>query len=536
MSTLVTFREAGFSVTTVAEAEGPVRLHLLPDPTRALERGEVVKRNVYRAAGRADVPGLGSLLLKVHRPKGFADVLRAAVRGSRARAEWRAARYLRGAGIPTPEPLFVGERRRGLLLEQAATAVRFLSRRETFAPALLAQPRDKARALLVRASRLVRAMHDRGIAHGDLHSGNVLVGPGPGDRSDLHVIDLHKVRVGCRVSRRRREENLSQWLHSLRDVVGPGGRLRAVLAYLGGDAGAASARAEARALLARLLPRIARRERVRIRSRSRRCVEEGTQFTKDVGAGRGWRRKDLSVAVIDRVLADHDRALATKSAAIAKDGRKSRVTRHGAAVVKETIAPGLLGRLRFLAFPARLRAGYENAHRMSVRGVGVAAPLAFVRRDGRVFTLYEDLSALPRLDHRVRAALKTREWSRTRLREAIEASADLGARMHRRGVWHGDWKGCNWLVEERGLKIGYRMIDTDRVRFLARVGRSRRLRNLAQLAASIPVVVSRTDRLRWFRRYARGTDLEGRAAERAAARDVGTLLAAKTVVVDEPIE
>jgi hypothetical protein len=62
------------------------------------------------------------------------------------------------------------------------------------------------------------------------------------------------------------------------------------------------------------------------------------------------------------------------------------------------------------------------------------------------------------------------------------------------------------------------------------------MRNLAQLAASIPVVVSRTDRLRWWRRYAERSGLSGREASRRAARDVAALLAEKTVVVDEPIE
>jgi tRNA A-37 threonylcarbamoyl transferase component Bud32 len=530
--TAVTFREAGWRVTAAASAEGPVRRRLLPDPAAALDAGVVVKRNVYRAAARAEVPGLGTVVLKVHRPKGLADVLRAALRRSRARAEWDAARWLRGAGVPTPEPFVLAERRRGPFLEAAVTAARFLPNRATFVPALLAQPPDKARALLVRAARLVRAMHDRGVAHGDLHSGNVLVGHGPGDRCDLHVIDLHAVRTGSHVSRRTREANLAQWLHSLLEGAGPGGRLRTLRAYLGEGAPAG----EVRRAFARIEAAIARRERVRRRSRSRRCVEEGSQFTADVGAGTGRRRRDLALSEVDRLLAAHDRALATGSPAVAKDGRKSRVTRHGSVVVKEGVSIGLLGRVRDLLAPNRFRRGYENAHALSVRGVATAAPLAFVRRGGRAFTLYEDLSALPRLDHRVRAALASREWSRGKRLAVIDASADAAARIHRRGVWHGDWKGCNWLVEEHGRRVAFRLIDTDRVRFPRAVSRSRRLRNVAQLAASIPVVVTRADRLRWWRRYARGTPLAGREAERAVARDVAALLSRKTVVVDEPIE
>jgi tRNA A-37 threonylcarbamoyl transferase component Bud32 len=526
------FTEAGFRVETLAEAEAPARAHLLPDPARALAAGDVFKRNNYRSAGRVEVPRLGAVLLKVHRPKGLADVVRAAVRESRAAAEWRAARYLAGAGVPTPEAVFVAERRKGPFLEQASTATRFLGARTTFAPALLAQPSAMRRALVVRAARWIRAMHDRGAAHGDLHSGNVLAGPGPGDRCAIHVVDLHKVRVGRAVSRRVREANLAQWHHSLLEAVGPGGRLRSVLAYLGYDPRAGARPAGLSRAFARLERAVRARERRRLRSRSRRCVEEGQTFTADVGAGRGWRRRGVEVAAIDTALAAHDRAAAAGGPAVAKRARKSLVTRHGDVVVKEAIAP----RLRALVSGRRGRAGYANAHALEVRGFATARPLAWVLRGGREFVLYRDLSSFPRLDHRVRAALKTREWSRRRLREVTTAHADVAARLHRGGVWHGDWKGCNWLVEERGDRVSFHLIDTDRVRFSRAVSWERRMRNVAQLAASIPVVVSRSDRLRWWRRYAEGSGLRGREVARRAASDVARLLASKTVVRDEPIE
>ncbi len=575
MPETVRFSEGRTAVTTLKAAEGPVRLHLLPDPSARLEGAQVLKRNLYRAAGRVEVPGIGPLLLKVHRPRGFVDSLRATLRPSRAREEWRAARYLRGAGLPTPEPVLLAERRHGPLLSQAATAVRFLSHRETLEPALLAQPPAMARALLARVARWVRAMHDRGASHGDLHSGNLLAGPGPGDRCDLHVVDLHRVRVGAALSRAARERNLVQWLHSLRAAVARGGRLRALLAY----SGERPARRRLRALLARGEGGVRRRERRRLRSRSRRCVQESTRFTRDLGlgggagngAGRGFRLRDLPPARIERALAEHDRALAlscedarapadghalppapggsARLARVLKRGPRSRVTRHGDLVVKEAVRPGSKGRLEAILLPRRLSRGYRNAHGLAVRGVGTAAPLAFVRRDGRAFTLYEDLSALPRLDHRVRAALsareeRAREWTRRRRLEVLDATAGFAAGLHRAGIWHGDWKGCNWLVEERGRAFSIRLVDTDRVRFLRRVSWARRMRNLAQLAASIPVCVTRADRLRWFRRYAlasrllpRGaTAAERRETERRAARDVAARLARKTVVVDEPIE
>lgn len=532
MRELRRFEAEGFRVVTADLAEGPVRAGLLPDPSAVARAGVPIHANLYRAAARVELEGLGSLLLKVHRPRGLADRLRAAVRGSRARAEWDAARYLCGAGIPTPEPLVVAERRRGLALEQAASGTRFLPARETFEPALRAQPAAKAHALLARTARWIRALHDRGVSHRDLHSGNVLVGPGPGDRATIDVVDLHTVRYGHAPSMARRERQLAQWLHSLAGSTGPGGRLRSLVAYLGP---AADRRDVARAH-ARVERAIARRERVRVRSRSRRCVEESGAFTRDVGGGRGMRRRELSEEALAAALAAHDRAVVARDASLLKAGPKSLVSRVPGAIVKERLAPSWRRRLEHLLLPGRARRGYENAHGLEVRGFATAAPLAFVRRGRRVFTLYRDLSSLPRLDHRVREALRRGEWSPRRLREVSDAFADLAARLHAKGVWHGDWKACNFLLEERGRRVGFPLLDTDRLRFGASLTRARRLRNLAQLDASLPKVVSRTARLRWFRRYARGGALAGPAAERAALRDVARLVARKIVVVDEPIE
>lgn len=526
------FDAAGFRVEAVDGAEPAVRGGVLPDPAAVVASGALVHANLYRAAARVEVAGLGAVLLKVHRPRGAADRLRAIVRASRARAEWRAARYLEGAGIPTPEALVCAERRRGLALEQAASATRFLPDRATFEPALASRPPAPGRALLVRLARWIRALHDRGISHGDLHGGNVLVGPGPGDRAELHIVDLHTARFGRPVPRRRRERQLARWLHSLLGIAGPGGRLRSLLAYVGEDV----PRATLAATRARLERRIVERERVRVRSRSRRCVEESGTFTRDVGAGRGRRRRAFAVADLDAALAAHDRVRREGGDALLKAGPKSVVTRVPGAIVKERLRPTLSRRIEDAWLPRRARRGYENAHGLEVRRVATATPLAFVRRGGRAFTLYRDLGAFPRLDHRVRAALREGQWSRARRHEWIERLADTAARLHRLGVWHGDWKACNFLVDEHAPRVEFHLIDTDRVRFLRRISRTRRARNLAQLAASLPRVVSATDRLRWLRRYARGTSLAAPAAERALIREIAALVARKIVVVDEPIE
>lgn len=265
----------------------------------------------------------------------------------------------------------------------------------------------------------------------------------------------------------------------------------------------------------------------------RACLQENETFTNDVGAGTGARRRDLPLARLEALLAAHDEALARGDERVAKRARKADVTRHGDAVVKESVPFGLLGRLKDRLAPRRHAAGYRNAWRLETLGVATARPLAWLRRRGRVFAVYEDLSRLERIDLLARglyAGGPRAEQGRLRV-----ASADWLGDLHARGIYHGDLKGANVLVRTDEGRPAFPLIDTDRVRFFsAPVDARRRVKNLAQLAASVPRSVTRPERLRWYRRYARAAPFPW--SERAVARAVGAAVARKVAVVDDPIE
>jgi hypothetical protein len=156
-----------------------------------------------------------------------------------------------------------------------------------------------------------------------------------------------------------------------------------------------------------------------------------------------------------------------------------------------------------------------------------------VRHRGGIYTLYADLSDRPRLDHLARRVFC--DENRTARADLLRSSADWLRRLHRLGVYHGDLKGVNVLVSGTRGRFAFHLIDTDRCLFSdGPVGPRRRVKNLSQLAASIPRCVTRTDRLRWYRRYAEGTPLADMEAR--VARDVAAQLDHKILVVDDPIE
>ena len=80
--------------------------------------------------------------------------------------------------------------------------------------------------------------------------------------------------------------------------------------------------------------------------------------------------------------------------------------------------------------------------------------------------------------------------------------------MHGQDVLHADCKACNLLVRRDADGIRVAFVDYDKVRFFAlapRGGSALRepeaVEALAQLNTSIPIAVTRTDRMRFLRAY-----------------------------------
>jgi len=508
----------------------------LEEAPAAARRGSVLRATTDRVVARFALSGVGDVLLKVERSHGLEEALRACFRPSRARAEWNAARALCERGVPVPQPLALAERGGALGGRLTVYVGRFLPEVEPLSAVLPRLPAEEARGLLVRIGALVAQMHAAGFDHQDLHPGNLLVGRGAAP--SLSLIDLHRGRLAP-PSPAAREAALSRLLSGLHGAALTEEEVHARLleGWLGG------APPEAKVLAARLAPRIAALRRARRAKHDAWALVPCPWYAAVPGSEEvlqglhGVRDIELAPATLRLRLEEHDLLLARHDARVLKDRPKSAVTRHGDVVVKETRLVGWRAAFKRLLTPARLVAGHVNAHRLRVRGIPTARSLACVLRGARRFTLYEDLSRLPRLDDLVRRLY----GGGTRAEQAglWRASADWLADLHARGVYHGDVKALHVLVDGGPGAPRFVLIDTDRLKLLAaRVGLRRRLKNLAQLDASLPVIVSRTERLRWWRRYAKrlgAGDLEPQG-ERRALRRLAALLARKRRVVHASIE
>ena len=207
----------------------------------------------------------GPLVVREYRKGG----LLRGVRGRRFRGRWRPLdelvlhRRLASARVPVPEAVGAVVRRgavgwRGFLLLREVDRALDL---ETFLYAPEAHPEWPVRDALAEAGRSVRALHDAGVSHADLHPKNLLLDP-----STAHalVIDLDRARAFDEpLDEEARLANLVRLgraveKHRLRGMrVGRRAALRFLAGYGGSDA-------EGRRWLDLVRPRLARALSLRV--------------------------------------------------------------------------------------------------------------------------------------------------------------------------------------------------------------------------------------------------------------------------------
>jgi len=168
---------------------------------------------------RIVLPGGTAVILRRYRHGGVLASLtgdRFLGRG-RFMREFEVARAARAAGVPTPHVVAVGWRTGVLATRGFLATIEIAEARDLLD--LFARPISRPkRHAAVRASALaVRALHDAGVRHADLHLKNLLVGEGGGEPGSVAwVIDLDRARrVEGSLPRRARIANLARLYRSV---------------------------------------------------------------------------------------------------------------------------------------------------------------------------------------------------------------------------------------------------------------------------------------------------------------------------------
>jgi tRNA A-37 threonylcarbamoyl transferase component Bud32 len=472
----------------------------LADPAQ----GELLRDNGRRALVRLHGDE-GDLLVKSFRvgsaAHGARERWKAALGAGPIEREWRSLAAAHGRGVPVPEPLG---------LAAAGGEALLVLRHLEGAPLrdALERPARERRLLLRAVGRAVAALHAAGLAHGDLHLGNVLVtARGP------VLLDLQ--RAGRARSARALVRDLASLDFSLWPHLSATDRLRLRRAALAG-------RRDAREL-ERAVVRAARaRARRHWRSRARHARRPGRRFERlAAGGGRGLCLAEFGASAARAALDEHRRLasdptatgaalLASKPArsvsALAAGGRR--------VVVKEVRRPGLARALVDLVRGSAARRAWRAGYGLEARGLRAALPLAYVEE--RRLGFLPVRSALVLEDLRPMRPASDLDPASADAPELPAALCGLALRLHRLGVDHGDLKASHVFVGAGGRDLA--LIDLDRVRFRRRLRDQRRLRALAQLNASLPDELCAAEpRCRAFLRYAAALPFSGGARAREAA-------------------
>lgn len=489
-----------------------------PELTRAVEAAladpaaaECLRDNPRRRILRVPGPG-GGLLVKHYRLRTGRhprrELAKAALRLAAPDREWRALRRLHRAGVPVPEPLARGVVEGG----DRITVLRFHPE-PLLSEALGDLPARERRAALGAVGDAVARLHGAGWIHGDLHAGNLLASAG-----GAVLLDLQRARRS-RFPRARRRD-LAFLHHSLLPLTRAAERValgRRILARR--RLPPAAIRAELR--------RIGRAARARAAehaaSRTRRALRPGRRFAElRLGPFRGLRLREVEPAWIAAVVEAHRRAAGP---ALLKEDGRSRVTRVVAGA-RSTVVKQVRARGAFRLLADRLRGApawraFRGGHGLEARGIRAARPLACLVRwraglPVESLVLLEDLGGAVPADRAVESGADPES--------VLLALADLAARLHLRGVDHGDLKASHVLLPAPGPPGEPALIDLEGVRFRRRVPERRRRLALAQLNASLPDAFPSRARHAAFCRYVARIPFRQPAAE-VEARVVAASLA-----------
>jgi tRNA A-37 threonylcarbamoyl transferase component Bud32 len=463
--------------------------------------------------------------------------LRELVRPSKARMEHDRALGVASRGVPTVEPLAVGERwhRHGpgdsFLVTRTLPNVEPLG---TFLETILPGFERRRQTLLRQRlagdlGRFLAQLHDAGIVHHDLHANNLLLRLDD-DRSLLYLIDLHAVTLGDPLGWEASRANLvmlNRWFvlrstrsdrrrcweayRLVRTLLGPEGHDESV----GCPEGPAPWAAET----ARDLERRTWLSNLGFwRSRDRRCLANNRYYERlHSGPVVGHAVRELDRPLLAALLADPDEPFRRPGVRLLKDGPSS--------TVAELELPGDDGPRLVVYKRFRLTSWSDSwvqlccrspalrswvfGHGLRERCLPTPRPLVVLHRrrhglPGDGYLLMEKVPDAVEL-HRFVAGLAALPAAERRgvLRRCLDETAALVRELHRRRLAHRDLKAANVLVQRTGDDLRLWLIDLVGVGRCRHLPRPRRVQNLARLHASFlrSPLLTRTDKLRFLRVY-----------------------------------
>jgi tRNA A-37 threonylcarbamoyl transferase component Bud32 len=476
-----------------------LRRDFLTDPVAFIERlnGQVIKSSRLRWAAIFDLSEKGKIFVKRDRTKGWSEMMKYLFLPSKGRKEWFIAYQLQKKNLNVPSPVgWVEKGRWGLVKESY-----YLSEAIGSGTSLIDFLHSGMKVAIESLAKKVKAFHDAGLFHKDLHGGNFLW-----DGETFFLTDLHRAEILRSVSLDQRLQNLSHLFHSLRSHWGREDFLRFLKEYFGEESLDCK---ELKNRFQKVLASIEHLQRRWRKSRTRRCLKESTSFYRERGREMVvYRRRDFPMDRVEEALRRHRALTGKTSENLLKQAPESLVSLVQAGdtkiCVKEFRYPHWIDRLKEnFRYPKGLKA-WIAGNGLKVRDVASPGVMAYAER-GNGFAIREGFLLME-------ASKNGKEMDRhlfkgfesvQRKRLFITAFARWLSGIHAKEIFHRDMKACNIFVYEEGEGWCFQLLDLEDVRLDKRVKETAVFRTLLQLNTSIPKGITHTDRMRFYVEYCR---------------------------------
>lgn len=180
---------------------------LLEDPEAPFAQARPIKTSKSSTVIRVKFDALGECILKRIPVRSWLDPVKNVLRPSSLWRSWKNGHSLHDRGLPTPRPLLLLHRRRFGIETEGYLLTESIPDSMPLADWVQANPgRERVMRVAERLGRVIRSMHERGVAHRDLKASNILI-----DRQDRPwLIDLVGVSTSRRIGVRWRTRDLGR--------------------------------------------------------------------------------------------------------------------------------------------------------------------------------------------------------------------------------------------------------------------------------------------------------------------------------------
>lgn len=486
----------------------------------------VIRENNVRISMIMSLEERGEIIfLKRYKCRGLKDIFKYFFFTSKASSEWETMNRFLHKGIPIALPLAKGEKKKfNCLLDSYLVTKAFADAKplNSYVEHCLGNGKTpgiliEKKILIKKLAQLVQKIHSEGFFYRDLHAGNVLVVKSDNSEPELYPVDFHKVWHMKKIQAWMRIRDLAQLKNSI--TASRTDQMRFLREYAKGNTlFSNNIKVNAR----RIEEKAEKLWRTHLTSRTKRCMVNSSEFSVQKGFTHSlYHNKSFSKEFLNEMIKAYRVASDTGKLEILKKTSKETVAMIAGShdgkelkvLVKESVFPHFLSALRYAFCKSRAKKYWIASRGLKVRGIETPLSLAFIEkkkiglpRQNILLTEYID-HALELNDYVLKnfKGVLSKDEVRKKKRFLEEFAKKLRS-LHERGIYHADLKSNNILVKEKsddGWQFYF--IDLDRVTFKQSLSFGQRLNNLAQINASVADCITPSDRLKFFRVYARGT-------------------------------